>query len=441
MGIHSRALAVWVVICLSSAAVSSLSPSLIDSLINTHSPLSARQSNVLAYPHTDIVGLVRRAGYGVETHYVETRDGYVLGVYRVLSIKEPKGSDSPPVILQHGLLDSGATWVVNTPSESLGFVLVDRGYDVWLANSRGNSFSRNHTAFDPARSKAFWDFTLDDMVAYDLPSTVEYVRETTGQGAVALVAHSQGAAVSLAAFSSESIPPDHISVFVALAPAVYLKYISSVPLQFLAKMHVDSLVSTLGTREFLPSRQDMSDLFGEFCTVTPGQCVNILTAICGFNEENVDPSRLPTYLAYAPSGTSVKNVVHWAQRVRDSEESGKDSFRFSRFDYGDVCETRSGAPLDCNQREYGRLTPPEYAMSGVPEGLKIGVFYGLEDKLADPVDVKVLLDELDGSVVFEKGLLGYEHIDFTWSKHAYKDVYEEVIHLLSTYHGAVSSSS
>ena len=36
------------------------------------------------------------------------------------------------------------------------------GFDVWLANSRGNTFSRRHTHLD-AVSAQFWAFSFDEM--------------------------------------------------------------------------------------------------------------------------------------------------------------------------------------------------------------------------------------------------------------------------------------
>jgi hypothetical protein len=64
--------------------------------------------------------------------------------------------------------------------------------------------------------------------------------------------------------------------------------------------------------------------------------------------------------ARASAGTSVRNVVHWAQGVRASGAR-----RFQRYDHGIACSTLWGLPRQCNQRKYGRLDPPEYDLGSI----------------------------------------------------------------------------
>ena len=66
--------------------------------------------------------------------------------------------------MQHGLFSSAYCWISNYAEVSPAFVAARAGYDVWLGNSRGNTFSRKHIQYDPDRDrKEFWDFTWYDV--------------------------------------------------------------------------------------------------------------------------------------------------------------------------------------------------------------------------------------------------------------------------------------
>ena len=70
-------------------------------------------------------------GYPLEENLVLTDDGYILSVWH-LTPKEPNGR---VVFLQHGCTDTAWTFF-QLGDNSLPFILLREGYDVWLGNVR-----------------------------------------------------------------------------------------------------------------------------------------------------------------------------------------------------------------------------------------------------------------------------------------------------------------
>ena len=84
--------------------------------------------------------LITSKGYPLEQHWVTTADFYVLGAFRIphaasTPTRRIRTGPRPVVVLQHGILDSSDTWVLNSAQESLAFILADEGCADGLASS------------------------------------------------------------------------------------------------------------------------------------------------------------------------------------------------------------------------------------------------------------------------------------------------------------------
>ena len=156
---------------------------------------STMESDVELESRLSLCELVERRGYSCVPHRVVTSDGYILTVFRIGPSDFLQASNTnrsrEPVLLMHGLLDSAATWVNNFRSQSLAYVLVDAGFDVWLGNVRGSTYSRQHLRLDPDVDRAYWDFSFDEMARHDLPATISTVLRATGKPRLSFIGHSQ----------------------------------------------------------------------------------------------------------------------------------------------------------------------------------------------------------------------------------------------------------
>ena len=167
--------------------------------------------------------LIVSKGYPAEEHHVQTDDGYLLTMHRIPYGRRERGyhasASRPVVFLQHGLLDSSSTFVINMADQSLGFILADAGYDVWLGNVRGNKYSSSHVKLD-VNSDAFWNFTFHEMSKYDMPAMLNYVLEYTNQSQLVYVGHSQGTMMGFLEFSQNEALQTKIKLCKSFNPSI-----------------------------------------------------------------------------------------------------------------------------------------------------------------------------------------------------------------------------
>jgi pimeloyl-ACP methyl ester carboxylesterase len=167
----------------------------------------------------DSLNLMKSAGYEGEAHEVETEDGHLLRLHRLL----PKmKTERKPVFLMHGILATSADFLITGPKIALGFLLADNGYDVWLGNARGNKYStnhRNHSSF----SKEFWNFSWHEIGFYDLPAMINYMLNTTKASQAFYAAHSQGTTSFLVLLSTRPEFNDKIVQAHLMAPSAFRK--------------------------------------------------------------------------------------------------------------------------------------------------------------------------------------------------------------------------
>lgn len=255
--------------------------------------------------------LIKAAGFVCVTHTATTPDGYQLGLHRI-------PSPGPPIVVWHGLSTCSDMFVAGG-QQSLAFVLSLKGYDVWLANSRGTIHSEGHTTLKGAE---YWDYGMDEMVE-DVVTVVDYVLDKTGRRSLSYIGFSQGTALVFAALSIHDCLNDKINLVVGLAPALKPKRKSDLhpltPLialtKALANQHITSLIAIcsptvlyylFGNKSFLSTGQTMK-VYGY---VNKLIVRNAIKGMLDWKLERFgDEDRHTELYRSVYSSTSVKNLV------------------------------------------------------------------------------------------------------------------------------------
>ncbi|XP_032087790.1 lipase member M-like [Thamnophis elegans] len=357
--------------------------------------------------HMNISEIIQFWGYPAEEHEVLTDDGYYLSLNRIPG--HTKSSKSS-VLLVHCLDMEGSVWIANLPHQSLGFILADAGYDVWIANVRGNTWSRRHQHFS-IDDEEYWNFSFHELGIYDLSAIINFILQKNGEEDIYYVCHSQGCTMGFVGFSIIPHLAAKIKMFFALAPSYTLQYTKSVILQ-LTRLPESLLKLIFGRKEFCLLSPTLRARLARMCSYQPFSmiCKQGLFLVSGFHDRSLNTSRVDVYISRFPDYTSVKNIVHWSQ----TSHSGQ----FAYYDYGSK-----------NKDIYNQTTPPLYDIEAIT--IPIAMWSGGQDWVSQPPEIAQLRHRIT-NLIHEKKFPEWNHWDFIWGLDAASCLYKEILALMAT---------
>lgn len=330
----------------------------------------------------------------MSSYFVKTEDGYILKLFRIAGPKNSLGkeSDVDPkrrvVLLQHGLLDSSDSWVVNYESKSLAFILANKGYDVWLGNSRGNKYSRIHEKLNPDKNFRFWSYSFHEMGKYDLPAMIEFIRKKTGKEKISYIGHSQGTSQMFSALTyNTEFFSSRLDSFIALGPVTNLEHVASGFIKTISDYKIDLLLMARSYDEMFSSPASLETFQGSLCNILTFFCKNILNMIADSDPTYIDMDRFIVWISHYPSGTSLQSIQHFSESIR--------SKTFAPFEPGSI----------------------PYELKNI-KNIPIGLFVGKNDLLATVEDNRILkaILEPNNVVKFYKEYEDFGHSSFFLSK-------------------------
>ncbi|XP_049620523.1 lipase member N [Suncus etruscus] len=360
----------------------------------------------------NISEIIMYNGYPSEEYEVTSPDGYILSINRIPYGRRDANNTGPrPIVyLQHALFTDNISWLENYANGSLGFLLADAGYDVWMGNIRGSTWSRRHKTLS-ATEEEYWAFSFDEMAKYDLPEIIDFVVNKTGQEKLYFVGHSLGTTIGFAAFSTMPELAQRIKMQFALSPVASLKYPTGILTKILLFSNFE-IKKMIGTKGVMLGEEKKKATVVKLCKkkILYSLCTELLSLWAGYNKKNLNMSRVDVYLSHAPTGASVQTILHLKQLY------GTDKLR--AYDWGSEAE---------NMHHYNQSHPPFYDLTTMK--VPTAIWAGGHDVMITIKDVLRILPQIRDLRYFDF-LPEWNHFDFIWGLDAAKRVYSKIIDLM-----------
>jgi lysosomal acid lipase/cholesteryl ester hydrolase len=329
--------------------------------------------------------------------YAYTEDGWRLGVRHYRPERPDPGK--LPVILCHGLGLNATFWTIT--DSHLPAQLSARGYEVYVFDIRGsgengqlgrvdrlNKFRRQ--TFLKEHGERSW--TVDDLVRFDMPAILNYVKRETGQSRVNWIGHSLGGMLVFP-YLELSPEPDRIANFVGMGSTI----IQAESPQW------DMLRANQGLRALT-------------LVASPGRLGRPLTYVkvpgmelidrFYYSNENVDPLTISRFYGYALEDTGAGALRQLAPYLRYGHMLSADR----RIDYAErLSEITTPTLLIAGEGDI---------MSDVPSTELTFLGLGSSDKTL------MRFGKTNGHVA------DYGHCDLVWSRYARKEIFPPLINWL-----------
>lgn len=363
--------------------------------------------------------IVARSGFKFKNHVVLSDDGYMTQITRIINpYADPSQLKQPPVMMLHGGIIDPTAYVwgsaiqhhpepyprteasgpMTSWNRSLAFTLANNGYDVWLIGTRGSdSQNQGHIKFKGAKSidhsgemepefdlrakleaHKYWDFSMDEIIKYELPRQVDKVLELSGARNVTLFTFSLSTMTGPPFTGGNLEYADKVHNMVVMAPIVnnrganrFITLLHDIFTILPTKFGTAIVTEILFTR-FLRSLVLLINKVRYFRYTLVKLIASLLTGPSAKYHTLLEPGVMGHI--FMPVG--FKLLKHWSQQVKHA--------RLERFDHG----------LVKNEFVYGHARPPAYSIVNL--NIKNWLLVSAtNDNLATPKSVKQFLNQVN----------------------------------------------
>ncbi|CAG9860319.1 unnamed protein product [Phyllotreta striolata] len=358
--------------------------------------------------------------YPVESHEVHTEDGYILTIFRLPSGRNSTVTGTNPVLLNHGMLGSAENWIALGPKRSLGYILADAGYDVWMMNCRGTGYSRKHEKLNPDE-REFWQFSWHEIGVFDIPAVIDHILSQTNETMLNYIGHSQGCTSVFVMGSDRPEYNDKIRIMIGLAPGVFYRHFKNDILKLAANYNkvLENFADSMRIYELPPpfmSADELRNAVKYLCvdsSLLQNTCSKVFMLLTESKPYLYDSNSLKQIYSMMITSVSVKQAIHYAQLVT--------SGNFQQYDWGP----------QKNLQKYGTEYPPLYNLNNIT--FPAALFYSKRDTLVSEENVKLLATKLPNLVGIQNVPEDFTHYDFILAKYSDTKIFRPIMRLLNRF--------